>query len=114
MSVSDKINNSTKMSNSSKIDNPTESKTEIENHLLVFYGTECPHCDKMFKLVERLEKENNLKIQRIEIWHNEENTRLMENYDKDNCGGVPFFYNTKTKAWLCGEVEYQELLDWVK
>ena len=86
-----------------------------ENHLLVFYGTECPHCEHMFRLVARFEEENGVRLEKIEVWHNEENTRIMEGYDVDGtCGGVPFFYNTKTKAWLCGEVKYQEIIDWAK
>ena len=32
------------------------------NHLLEFYGTECPHCVSMHELVERLEKEKGIKI----------------------------------------------------
>ena len=31
------------------------------NHLLEFYGTECPHCVQMHELVERLEKEEGIK-----------------------------------------------------
>jgi hypothetical protein len=30
----------------------------------------------------------------------------------DECGGVPFFFNTETKKWLCGEVEYEEIKKW--
>ena len=39
--------------------------------------------------------------------------RLMESYDVDGaCGGVPFFYNTQSKGWLCGEVTYEQIIDW--
>lgn len=90
-------------------------ETNPENHLLVFYGTECPHCEHMFRLVSRFEEEHGIRLEKIEVWHNEENTRIMEGYDQDGaCGGVPFFYNTKTKAWLCGEVKYEEILAWAK
>jgi len=66
----------------------------------------------MHPLVERLEKETNLKVQKFEVWHNEENARKMEEYDKNYCGGVPFFYNTKTGEWLCGSVDYETLKRW--
>lgn len=86
---------------------------ETTSHLLNFYGTECPHCQRMRLLLDKLEIELGVVVDNVEVWHNEENTRLMESYDNDQaCGGVPFFYNTKTKAWLCGEVTYKELLDW--
>lgn len=34
--------------------------------------------------------------------------------DKDFCGGVPFFYNTKTNKWICGEADYDTLKKWAK
>jgi len=42
------------------------------NHLLEFFGTECPHCISMHELVERLEKEEGIKIESLEVWHNPE------------------------------------------
>ena len=41
--------------------------------LIEFYGEECPHCQAMLPLVERLEKEEGLKVERHEVWHNKEN-----------------------------------------
>ena len=84
------------------------------NHLLEFYGTECPHCVDMHDLVVRLEKEENIKIEALEIWHNKENEKIMEKYDKDLCGGVPFFFNTKNNKFICGEASYEELKNWAK
>jgi len=84
------------------------------SHLLEFYGTECPHCEGMKVLVAKLEKEEGVKVESFETWHNEENAKKMEEYDKDLCGGVPFFYNTKNKKFICGEASYEELKDWAK
>ena len=84
------------------------------NHLLEFYGTECPHCVDMHALVEKLEKEEGIKVEALEVWHNEENAKMLEEIDREFCGGVPFFYNTKTKKWICGEADYQELKDWAQ
>lgn len=80
--------------------------------LLEFYGTECPHCNRMHPLVERLEKEVGLKVEKYEVWHNAENAEKMKEYDKDYCGGVPFFFNTETNDFICGEVPYEELKKW--
>jgi thiol-disulfide isomerase/thioredoxin len=71
------------------------------SHLLEFFGTECPHCVRMHKLVDT-----------FEVWHNKENAKKLEEIDKDFCGGVPFFYNTESKKWICGEAEYDELKEW--
>jgi len=84
------------------------------NHLLEFYGTECPHCERMHELIVRLEKEKGIKVEALEVWHNKENEKLLLELDKDFCGGVPFFYNTKTKKWICGEGSYKEFKDWAE
>jgi hypothetical protein len=72
----------------------------------------------MMPLVNRLEKEENIAFEKLEIWHNEENADLMRSY-KDiiapKCGGqlrTPTFLNTDTKDVLCGEVEYETLKEW--
>lgn len=80
--------------------------------LLEFYGEECPHCQKMAPLVTQLEKETGLKIERFEVWHNKENAAKQAEYDTELCGGVPFFYNTETKAFICGETKYDNLKKW--
>lgn len=84
------------------------------DHLLEFYGEECPHCDAMRALSLRLEKEQGVKISRFEIWHNVKNREVYDTYDKDICKGVPFFINTKTGKSICGMVSYEELQSWAK
>ncbi len=84
------------------------------SNLLEFYGTECPHCVRMHKLVERLEKEEGVEVDRFEVWHNKENENKLLEIDKDLCGGVPFFYNTNNKKFICGEASYEELKEWAK
>ena len=85
----------------------------MNEHLLFFYGTECPHCIRMEKLVDKLSKEG-YKIKKVEIWHNEENNELMKKLDSEPepCGGVPFFLNMKSSKTVCGEVTYKELKEW--
>lgn len=84
------------------------------SHLLEFYGNGCSYCVSMHKLVEHLEKEENIKIKGLEVWDNKENEKRLLELDQDFCGGVPFFYNLKSKKWICGEVSYEELKDWAK
>jgi len=81
--------------------------------LIEFFGQECEHCLKMSPLVERLKKEG-FKIEQYEVWHDEENAKLMGKYDKDYCGGVPFFINTETGKYICGETTYESLKEWAK
>ena len=84
----------------------------MANRLLMFTGSECPHCHDMDPLVERLEKEEEVKVVKLEVWHNAQNANLMESLDKGECGGVPFFYNEKTKKTICGAVSYDRLKKW--
>ena len=87
---------------------------KLKENLIEFYGEECHFCNEMEPLVEKLEKELKIKVQKIETWHNEENNELREEFDSGNCGGVPYFYNRKTKKFICGAVSYEELKEWAK
>lgn len=79
--------------------------------LVEFYGQECGYCYKMRPLVEKLEKAE-VKDEKYEVWHSPENAKKMTEYDKGLCGGVPFFYNTDTKSFICGETDYENLKKW--
>jgi thiol-disulfide isomerase/thioredoxin len=83
-----------------------------EIDLMEFFGTECSHCKSMDPLVARLEDEEGVSVHKLEVWHNEENARLLREYDKGYCGGVPFFYNKRTGKWICGSATYEKLKDW--
>ncbi len=80
--------------------------------LIEFYGTECSHCIEMQPLMEKLEKELKVKVERLEVWHNAKNARLLQQYDKGFCGGVPFFFNKKSGKWICGSTSYENLKKW--
>ena len=82
--------------------------------LIEFYGTECVHCNEMQPLIERLEQEERIKLERLEVWHNAENAKKMQELDQGKCGGVPFFFNKKTGKWICGSADYEKLKAWAK
>jgi len=84
----------------------------MAKRLIMFYGTECPHCHDMDPLVEKLEKEKKVKVEKLEVWHNSKNSKLMGELDNGFCGGVPFFFNEKTGAKICGAVSYDKLKEW--
>ena len=81
-------------------------------HLLYFYGDDCPHCQVMNNLADKLEKEEGISVDRIEVWNNRANEERMVQLDTEPCGGVPFFLNTITKKTICGEVSFKELKNW--
>lgn len=82
--------------------------------LLEFYGETCPHCISMKPRVEQLETEMNLQVEKFEVWNNEENAEKMKEYDTGLCGGVPFFFNTDSKQFICGGVDYETLKRWAQ
>ncbi|MDP2631488.1 MAG: thioredoxin family protein [Candidatus Uhrbacteria bacterium] len=82
--------------------------------LLEFFGETCPHCIEMIPLVEKMEKENKVNVEKFEVWNSDENAKKMEEYDTGLCGGVPFFYNTDSKKFLCGSSDYDALVAWAK
>jgi len=87
---------------------------------IMFHGQECPHCEKMMPLVDRLEKEAGINLERLEVWHNEENADLMRSYKnilRPQCGGqlrTPTFFNPENNKAICGEVEYEVLKAWAE
>lgn len=80
--------------------------------LYEFYGDGCPHCEKMEPKIEELQEEENVEVEQLEVWHDEENAELMEEYDEGICGGVPFFFNTESEQWICGETDIETLKSW--
>lgn len=85
------------------------------NHLIFFSGVDCPHCEVMRRLIERLENEFSITVDEQEVWQNETNYRRMENYTRNHdCPGIPVFVNTQTNVILCGEVTYRQLLSWAQ
>lgn len=91
---------------------------KIMNKLIMFHGKECPHCRKMHPLVDRLEQETGVSVERLEVWHDDKNADFMRS-KRDiitpRCGGqlrVPTFLNTETDDVICGEVEYNQLKSW--
>ena len=69
----------------------------------------------MFPSIEKLEKEEGLKIEKLEVWHDSKN---RSRYDKSNniikCTGVPFFYNEGSKRGVCGTMSYVDLRKWAE
>jgi len=82
--------------------------------LFEFYGDGCPHCEKMMPKVEELEEQEGVEVDQREVWNDQENAEKMQELDDGKCGGVPFFYNTKSDEWICGEADLETLKSWAK
>jgi hypothetical protein len=60
----------------------------------------------------KLEADFGVNVDRLETWNNEDNVCKMQELDKEPCGGVPFFFNSKTCESICGEATYDEVKKW--
>ena len=88
-------------------------------NIIFFHGADCPHCQKMMPIVEELEKELKIKVEKLEVWYNDKNAEKMRDYadiiTKAGNGdlGVPAFVDVKNKEALCGEMPKAELKKWL-
>ena len=88
--------------------------------ITMFYGKECPHCHVMLPLADKLSKEEKIKVEKVEVWHDQKNAdrmRALRNVIEPACGGslgVPVFVDEKNKRAFCGEQPYTELKKWAK
>jgi len=82
------------------------------NRFLMFFGTECAHCHAMQPLLERLEIEEGIHVELLEVWHNEKNAQLMHKLADGKCGSVPFLFNEKNGKYICGPANYPQIKEW--
>jgi len=82
--------------------------------LMEFYGETCPHCLVMKPLVEQIEEELGILVEKYEVWDSEENAEKLDKYNKGLCGGVPFFINTNSGEFICGSSDIEKLRKWAK
>ncbi|RJS70499.1 MAG: thioredoxin [Candidatus Syntrophoarchaeum sp. WYZ-LMO15] len=76
----------------------------IEIHY--FYGEDCPHCQALSTLLDKIEEEYpNVKIYRYEVYYNETNGALFDEFRKRygiKVGGVPVLFFNDT--YLSGDI----------
>jgi thiol-disulfide isomerase/thioredoxin len=90
-----------------------------EGRMIWFWGRECPHCKQLAPIVERFESETGIKLEHLEVWHDQKNQELMRSHADAitaACGGqlgVPSFYNEKTGRAICGmKINYEKIKEW--
>jgi hypothetical protein len=68
----------------------------------------------MKPLVAKVEKTLGVKVEKLEVWNDDQNYKRLAEIDKGLCGGVPFFYNTESKQFICGSSDETTLLAWAQ
>lgn len=73
---------------------PFSVKAENVVNLHLFYGDGCPHCAEEEKFLdEYLKKESNVKLNKYEVWHSEDNRKFLvdvQNKLNNHENGVPY------------------------
>jgi hypothetical protein len=55
------------------------------------------------------------KIRTFEVWYNTRNTELYQQLDMGRCyGHVPYFFNKRTRKFICGPTTIQNLRNWAE
>ncbi len=90
-----------------------------KKQIVEFFGGTCPFCRAIAPAVDRLEKEDGVAVERLEVWNSEENKGRMDAlehlYTKE-CGGnmiVPSFYDPASDRLICNPGSYERLREWV-
>merc|ERR1712070_258002 len=53
-----------------------------------------------------------VEIRCFEVWYDSKNLELLQRLDRGRCGGVPFFYNKRSRRYICGATTYANLKAW--
>lgn len=90
--------------NEKKIDNVVNKNATLENikktdgmvNVYLFYGRECPHCEKLMEYFDDInDKYGELfNLYGFEVWHDGNNPNIMKNFSSamgDELGGVPYY-----------------------
>jgi hypothetical protein len=73
----------------------------------------------MKPVMRKLEKKLGTRILKYEVWNDPAAYKLMQFLDKNpsgksQCGGLPFFYNRRTGAVVCGATTEANLENWAR
>jgi len=80
--------------------------------LIQFKGKGDDYCAQMEPLKDQLHEELGVEIRCFEVWYDSKNLELLQRYDRGRCGGVPFFYNKRSRRFICGATTYENLKNW--
>lgn len=83
-----------------------------ESFLIEFHSDNNDHSRQMEPVLERLEKDLQTKVRRVNISRRREFYGLMEAMGHDECGALPFYYNRRTAQAVCGATSYLNLKRW--
>jgi len=88
---------------------PSRTAEDMDTDLLMFTGDDCAHCDEMEPYLQFFERKLHKNIARLNVWRSNKFYRLFKDTDS-GCGGLPYFYNRKSKKSICGATTPENLI----
>jgi hypothetical protein len=88
---------------------PTLAPHEDTSYIIEFVTDSSDTVDQMDAVVERLERDCNLKVRKVNINRKAEYYTAFECTGGSECGNVPFFWNRRTGQAICGPTNYLNL-----
>ena len=100
-----------------KLDNVTYDNNKV--NIYFFWGNGCPHCEEGFKFLDSISKEYGkyFKLNKFEVWENEDNAKLMEQFANkmgDEISGVPYIVIGNRTFKGFGEKHKEAIKDAIK
>ena len=92
--------------------------TTPDSDLVLFYGSTCPHCQKVEEFISSNQIDQKLKISKLEVYENKSNASLMAAMVKEVCPDqlnseglpVPFLIDQKDKKCTIGDTSIIDYL----
>jgi len=88
--------------------------TDQPTELIMFYAKRKDMCQQMEPLMREVEKDVGKRIVRFDAGKMINYELLVHLDDKDECGGLPYYYNRATHRAICGATTYDNLLTWAE
>jgi len=90
----------------------------VGKKIIMFHGRGCPPCQEAMPVINRLIEEG-FEIEKLEVWHNEENEKRMLKHEKiikKAWGGevlVPVLVDEENNRAFPGNKSYEEIREWI-
>lgn len=94
------------------------NNSALQNDLVLFYGSTCPHCKVVEEFIKTNKIDEKLKIGQLEVYENKDNAKTMASIVQKVCPdqlteqgiAVPFLVDTKNNQCIVGDTPINDYL----
>lgn len=77
----------------------------------IFIQNDCLYCDSLIEKLNLFGLSDDVEISNVD--ESEDNEALYNELSVGRCEGVPFLFNNSNGLFLCGDIETDELKQWL-